>query len=73
MTIPLKKPTARNQGRLLLKAGGRNVPALLPGNATAPVIVQLVRQDTGACWEAVYDAGAIIKNDAETLKAKLAD
>ena len=47
-----------------------NLPDPTLGNIPAPVTAQLVNSDTAVCWEAVYDASDVIKNQADQFKAK---
>jgi len=41
-----------------------------PGNIPLPVTMQLVNSTNSTCWEAVYDAADVIRNDAEYFKAR---
>jgi hypothetical protein len=57
------------KARIVLKAKGPNLPAgLLPFGAS-PVVAQLVRADTMACWSSAFDADEVRKDDGLKLTA----
>ena len=67
----LLKGGAAGKSKLLVKGKGVNLDlSALPLNATTQVLVQLVRNDDAACWEAVFPIGSISADDATLFKAK---
>jgi glucose/arabinose dehydrogenase len=61
---------ADGKSRLLVKAKGANLDlGALPLDQTADVRVQLTRDDTPVCWEAVFPPAAIHLNDPTGFKA----
>ncbi len=68
----LLKGHASDRAKIIVKAGGAQLPAL-PTEALAPtVVVQLVNAANSLCWEGRYAAGDVTRNDADLFKAKVA-
>jgi hypothetical protein len=66
----LLKAGLAGKAKVVLKGKGLNLPdGMLPLGA-APVVAQLVRADTMACWAASWDAAEITKDDGVDFKAK---
>jgi cysteine-rich repeat protein len=63
------KSGAAGKAKALVKGKGTDLPDTLVPALPLPVTVQLVN-DTNTCFEAVYDSGNVIKNDAKRFKAK---
>ena len=63
------KGSDRDHTVVLLKGKGENTPAMSLGSLPAPITVQLTNDDTPVCWETVYSAGDISRNEADRLKA----
>jgi glucose/arabinose dehydrogenase len=60
------------KSKLLLKAKGANLDLdALPLNEATQLRLQLVRNDSSACWEATFPAAAIDVDSAAQLKAKV--
>jgi hypothetical protein len=66
----LFKPGVATKAKIALKARGPNLPDGMLPVGTAPVVSQLVRADTMACFEAAYEAGGVTADDATQFKAK---
>jgi len=58
------------KAKILMKGKGANLlePAL---PLTGPVLVQLVNEDSGLCFEATFDSAGVVRNDGEQFKAKV--
>lgn len=66
------KSGVQNKAKLLLKARGANLDlSALPLGVADTLTAQLIRNDSGICWEAVYPAAAIVLDDGTKLKAKI--
>jgi hypothetical protein len=66
------KSGAADKSKLLLKAKGSNLDlSPLPLGISSSLTVQLVRGDVAGCWEAVFPAAAIDKDDAAQFKARI--
>lgn len=65
----LLKSGAAGKAKALVKGKGTNLPDTLVPTLPLPVTAQLVN-DTNSCFEAVFDSGDVIKNDATQFKAK---
>ncbi|MEO8604928.1 MAG: PQQ-dependent sugar dehydrogenase [bacterium] len=66
------KAGATDKSKLLLKAKGSNLDvSALPLGIVSSLTVQLVRSDAAQCWEAVFPAVAVKKDDAAQFKAKI--
>lgn len=67
--ISLRAGTA---GKAKILVGGKGSELDMPdlSSITAPVRVQLVRTDTGLCWDASYAPGAVIQSTPALFKAK---
>lgn len=67
----LLKSGAQDQAKIIVKAGGANLPdGLLPLGGAVPVVAQLVRADLATCWDASFDSAAVITDTAGQFKAK---
>jgi cysteine-rich repeat protein len=66
----LLKSGAAGKAKVLLKGKGENIPDTLAPMLDLPVTARLVNNSSGVCFEAVYDAGDVIKNDSTQFKAK---
>ena len=66
----LLKSGAAGKAKALVKGKGTNLPDTLAPMLPLPVTVQLVNDTNSTCFEAVYDSGDVIKNDAKQFKAK---
>ena len=64
------KSSDRDRTKILLKAIGSNVPDFDLGSITTPLRAQLTSNESLSCWEAVYGAAEILRNDESRLKAK---
>jgi hypothetical protein len=63
------KPGGGTAASLVVKAKGAKLPAAdLP--LSAPVTVQLVTSDGGACWQGVYAAGGSTRSTATSFRGK---
>lgn len=67
--IALLKAGAAGATKVVLKAKGANLPELLP-IGPGPVVAQLVRADTMACWSSTFDPADIGADDAGAFAAK---
>jgi hypothetical protein len=56
--------------KVVVKATGPNLPSVLP-LASPPVVAQLVRADTMACWGASFDAADVVKDEGDVFVAKV--
>jgi hypothetical protein len=63
------KAGATGRAKVIVKGKGVALPDLAPPFAL-PVMVQLQRQGSNECWEATYDGGGVIKNQAGLFKGK---
>jgi len=62
----------QDKAKIILKAGGENLPdGLLPVGSATPVVAQLVRADLETCWEASFDSAAVTSDTATLFKAKV--
>lgn len=66
----LLKGSAENKSKTLVKGGGVQLPDVSLEAIQPPVAVQLVNQETGACWQSVFGAGDLQRQSASSLKAK---
>jgi hypothetical protein len=66
----LLKAGLASKAKVVLKAKGPNLPDDLVPIGTSPVVAQLVRADTMACWQTDYEAANIVADDAGEFKAK---
>ncbi len=66
----LLKEGAAGKAKALLKGKGIKLPDPPAGPFALPVTAQLVNSTNSVCYEGVYDAPDIIKNEAEKFKAK---
>jgi len=57
--------------KIILKAGGPNLPDGLLPIGSAPVVAQLVRADIARCWEGRYDAADVTADGTDLFKAKV--
>ncbi len=64
------KAGAQDKAKIVLRAKGANLPDGLLPIGTAPVVAQLVRADTMACWQGDYDVADITVDDGSQFKAK---
>ncbi len=58
------------KAKIILKAGGPNLPDALLPIGSAPVVAQLVRADIARCWEGRYEIGDVTADSASLFKAK---
>ena len=63
----LLRTSAANKSRMSLKGRGPNLPDP-PLPLAGPVVVQLVNQDTGRCWESTFTRAK--KSTSTRYKAK---
>jgi hypothetical protein len=68
-TVVLKSGGA-GHAKALIKAKGTNLPDNLTGVLSLPVTAQLVNDTNSTCFETVYDAPEVVKNDGTQFKAK---
>ena len=61
---------AQGKSKAKVKGKDANLPDPVLGALETPITVQLKRSGSLTCWEATYQSGDIIDNDADTLKAK---
>jgi hypothetical protein len=66
----LLKPGVAGKAKVVLNGKGTHLPDGLLPFGTTPVVAQLVRADTMGCFEAVYDAGTVARDDGVAFKAK---
>jgi hypothetical protein len=66
----LLKAGLQDKAKVVLKAKGPNVPDGLLPVGTTPVVAQLVRADSMACWQSQYEALSVTADDATEFKAK---
>jgi hypothetical protein len=66
----LLKSGAAGKAKALVKGKGANLPDSLVPPLSLPATVQLVNDTNSICFEAVYSAADVIKNDAGQFKAK---
>lgn len=64
------KAGAAGEAKATLRAKGAAAPPFAFGFLPLPVTAQLINGDNGTCFEAVYDAADIKKNDGGKFKAK---
>jgi len=57
------------KAKAVVKGKGVHLPDDLVPALSTPVAVQLVNDETGVCFEAVYDAADVIKNDGRQFRA----
>jgi hypothetical protein len=62
------KSGAAGKAKALVKGKGAALPDLMTASLPLPVTVQLVNDETPACFEAIY--GTVLKNDGILFKAK---
>ena len=68
----LLKAGSAGKSKILVKAKGTNLDlSALPLGVTAPLTVQLLRNDDPGCWEAVFPTSAVDADDATLFKAKI--
>lgn len=66
----LLKSGLQDKAKVVLKAGGPDLPdGLLPLGAT-PVVAELVRADTMACWASSFVPSDVVRDDAAAFVAK---
>jgi hypothetical protein len=58
------------RAKALVRGRGANLPAEPVPPLALPVTAQLVHDSDGTCFESVYDAADVIRNDAGQFKAK---
>jgi hypothetical protein len=63
------RASRRDRASAQVDGEGANLP-LPPLPLQVPVKAQLVNDETGACWGAVFDTSSLVANDAERFKAK---
>jgi hypothetical protein len=67
----LLKSGAQDRAKIIIKAGGANLPdGLLPLTGAVPVVAQLIRADLATCWDASFDSAAVTIDTAAEFKAK---
>ncbi|MGH7786059.1 MAG: M64 family metallopeptidase [Candidatus Binatia bacterium] len=66
----LLKSGASGKAKALVKGKGYYLPDALAPALALPVTAQLVNDTTSTCFEAIYVAGDVVKNDARQFKAK---
>ena len=65
------KPGVAGKAKMQVTAAGVNLPAPVLGSGVAtPVTAQLVDRDSAVCYESVFEAGHVTKNDGIKLEAK---
>jgi len=64
------KGSDSDRAKIVLKGRGAQLPALPLGALATPVVVQLVNGGNGLCWEARYQSGDVVRDDADQFKAK---
>jgi hypothetical protein len=64
------KSGAAGKAKAIVKGKGDNLPDALVPELPLPVTAQLVNDENSTCFEAVYDAGDMLKNDDRQFKAK---
>lgn len=64
------KPSATSNSKVLVKGKGTNLPDTTLGSLTLPITAQLINDETSVCFQGVYAAPQIIKNDTTQFKAK---
>jgi hypothetical protein len=68
----LLEPGAQDKAKILLKAGGENLPdGLLPLGSSVPIVAQLVRADVETCWSASFEGATVTSDTAALFKAKV--
>jgi cysteine-rich repeat protein len=60
----------RDRTKILLQGRGSYLPDPALGSVASPLLVQLVNEESGLCWESSFAAGDILRNEADTLFAK---
>lgn len=70
VTKILLKGGPDGNAKALVKGKGLNLPDPPLGYLPLPVTARLVGSGSAACFEAVYDTGAVTKNDTTQFKAK---
>jgi hypothetical protein len=63
------KAGAAGRSKMAVKGKGENLPALPPLPLALPSRVQL-HAAGGACWEARYGGGGVLRNDATSFVGK---
>jgi hypothetical protein len=66
----LLKSGAAGKSKVLVKGKGTALPDTLVPALPLPVKAQLVNDESSVCYEAVYNAPQVLKNDAKQFKAK---
>jgi len=66
----LLKSGAAGKSKVLVKGKGTALPDTLVPALPLPVIAKLINDESSVCYEAVYNAPQVIKNDAKQFKAK---
>jgi len=66
----LIKSGGAGKAKALVKGKGTNLPDTLVGVLPLPVTAQLINEQSNLCFEGVYNAAAVIKNDGTQFKAK---
>jgi cysteine-rich repeat protein len=66
----LLRGSERDRAKFLVKGKGSNLPDPVLGSLPAPIVVQLVHDDTEACWESRFESPDIRRNDPDRLLAK---
>jgi hypothetical protein len=66
----LLKTGDAGRAKALVKAKGTNVPDTLAPELPLPVTTQLINDENGTCFEAVFGMPHVIKNDLRQFKAK---
>lgn len=64
------KSGGAGKAKVRVKGKGSALPELLTGALALPVTVQLVNDETPACFEASFDGAAVSRNDGTRFKAK---
>ena len=66
----LLKTGMAGKAKALVKGKGTSLPDTLVPMLPFPVTAQLVNDTNSTCFEAIYSAGDVVKNDARHFKAK---
>ncbi len=64
------KGSDRDRTKVLIKGDGENTPDLSLATLVAPITVQLANDTTPVCWESVFEAGDILRQDEDQFRAK---
>jgi len=68
----LLKASSSAKSKILVKAKGVNLDlSAMPLDPSAPITVQLIRNDGPACWEATFPPVSISADDAAQFKARI--